>query len=167
MHLRLTNSLFLLLLTIGLLPSLRAQNLRNDVISALGGSSQVGNSNLMMQQSIGQASVIGSFTYAQTTLAQGFLRGVSPVQRSPEAPVDVLVFPNSFSSTITIKFLQTNSAQTYVSIYDLNGKKVVYERLILIENEVQLDLEHLKAGVYLTFIQTGNSIIQKRILKVD
>jgi hypothetical protein len=63
--------------------------------------------------------------------------------------------------------MQMNSAQTYVSIYDLNGKRVYYKGSIPIGNEVQLHLEHLKAGVYLTFIQTGNRIIQKRILKVD
>jgi hypothetical protein len=167
MHQRLTNYFLPLLLTIGLLPNLSAQNLRTEVVSALGVSSQVGNSNLIMQQSIGQTTVIGSFTHAKTTLAQGFLRGVYPIQRNPEVPFDVLAFPNSFSSTITLKFIQMNSAQTYVSIYDLNGKRVFYKGSIPIENELQLHLEHLKAGVYLTFIQTGNRIIQKRILKVD
>lgn len=167
MHLRLKKYLFPLLLTMGLPLNLSAQNLRNDVVSALGGSSQVGNSNLIMQQSIGQTTMIGSFTYAKTTLAQGFLRGVYPIQRNPEAPFVVLAFPNSFSSTITLKFMQMNNAQTYVSIYDLNGKRVYYKGSIPIGNEVQLHLEHLKAGVYLTFIQTGNRIIQKRILKVD
>lgn len=167
MQIQLKNYLFLLLLTLTLYPSLSAQKLRNDVVSALGGSNQVGNFNLIMQQSIGQATVIGSFTYAKTILAQGFLSGIRPVQINSDIPFDVVVYPNSFSSTITFKFIQTNRAQTYFSIYDLNGKRVYYKQSIPIENEVQLNLEQLKAGVYLTFIQSGNRIIHKRILKVN
>lgn len=153
------------MMSIGLNTYLPAQTLRNDMVSSLGGSYQLENSNLIIHQSIGQSTVTGSFTNTPTILSQGFLRGIYSPHRKQEQAFDVISYPNSFSGLITFKFLQDQKEETIFTIYDLNGKRVFNELITPIKNEIQLNLDHLAAGLYLTFIQDGDKIIQKRIVK--
>lgn len=163
----LKKSLIALILTLGLLPIIQAQTLRNDMISALGGSHQIENFNLVIHQSIGQSSIIGSFTHSSIILAQGFLRRTLSPLREREKPFEAIPFPNSFSSQISFRFLQNQIDPTQIVIYDINGKKVYDEHLTPTGNEVHLSLDHLGAGLYLAFIQFENRLIQKRIVKID
>lgn len=167
MKIKFKNLIYLFALEIGIITNLQAQTLRNDILSTLGGSYQVDNSNLTIHQSIGQSTLIGSFTNSSTILAQGFIRGIQPPQRESKEPFDLIPYPNSFSKLIAFKFIQNHLESTHFKIYDINGKKVFDERLTPIDNEVQLNLDHLAAGLYLAFIQSGNRLIQKRIVKMD
>jgi hypothetical protein len=167
MKIKLKILVYLLPLVVGLMTNLQAQTMRNDVISALGGSYQLGNSNLTIRQSLGQSTVIGSFANSSTILAQGFLRGNQTTQLEREKPFDVIPFPNSFSKLITFRFVQNHGEKTGFTIYDINGKKVFDKQLLPIDNEVQINLDHLAAGLYLSLIKSGNRLIQKRIIKVD
>jgi hypothetical protein len=167
MKIKFKNLIIISALAIGLMTDLQAQTMRNDVISALGGSYQLGNSNLTIRQSLGQSTVIGSFANSSTILSQGFLRGNQTTQLEREKPFDVIPFPNSFSKLITFRFVQNHVESTYFTIYDINGKKVFDKHLTPIDNEVQINLDHLAAGLYLAFIQSENRLIQKRIVKID
>lgn len=158
-------SIFLAFFLVGTLTGLQAQVLRNDMVSAGGGSHQVKGSNLTVHQSIGQSSVIGVFTNTSSTLVQGFLRGFQPSVKELEEPFEVIPFPNAFSKLISFRFLQNNENKTLFTIYDINGKKVFDDIFIPFDNEVELNLDHLAAGVYLVMIRSGNRFIQKRILK--
>jgi hypothetical protein len=167
MKIKFKNLIIISALAIGLMTDLQAQTMRNDVISSLGGSYQLDNSKLTIHQSLGQSTPIGSFHYSPTTITQGFLRGIQPPQRELKTPFDLVPYPNSFSKLITFRFVQNHVESTYFTIYDINGKKVFDKHLTPIDNEVQINLDHLAAGLYLAFIQSENRLIQKRIVKID
>jgi hypothetical protein len=167
MKIKFKNLINLSALAIGLMTNLQAQTLRNDMISALGGSDQIENTNLVIHQSIGQSSIIGSFYHSPTILSQGFLRGTLFPPREHKKPFDLIPFPNSFSNQISFRFLHNQIDPTHFIIYDINGKKVYDEHLTPIDNEVLINLDHLAAGLYLAFIQSENRLIQKRIVKID
>lgn len=160
-------SIFLAFFLVGTLTGLQAQVLRNDMVSAGGGSHQVKGSNLTVHQSIGQSSVNGTFTNSPTTLMQGFLRGIKIKTREQEKPFEVISYPNFFSKTITFRFTQEHQDQTSFTIFDINGKKVFDVNHVPLQNEVELNLDHLAAGIYITIIRSGNRIIQKRIIKKE
>lgn len=164
MKIKIKFSFLTLMMSIGM-NNLQAQSLRNDMISTIGGSYHLETSNLIIHQSIGQSSVSGLLINTPTILSQGFLRGIQHLQPTKKEPWEVITYPNSFSSLITFKFLQDQKEETIFTIYDLNGKMVFDQPMVPINNEVELNLDHLTAGLYLTLIQDGNKIIQKRILK--
>lgn len=155
------------LLLFGIGTSLQAQSLRNDMISSAGGSHLLKEAKLTVHQSIGQSSVIGVFTNSSSTLAQGFLRGIQPMAPQQQEPFEVIPFPNAFSKIISFRFVQGHQDKTSFIIYDINGKEIFNDILTPIDNEVQLNLDYLAAGVYLAFIRSGNRFIQKRIVKKE
>lgn len=161
-----TSSFFLVLLA-GFLPSVQAQTLQNEVISAIGSSHHLTEANLTIHQSIGQSTAIGSFTNSPSILMQGFLRGVQPTTKEPEGIFDVIPYPNSFSQSITFQFVQKQVEETRFTIYDIKGKKVFDQLCTPIDGEVLLNLDNLASGLYLTFIQLGNRWIEKRIIKIN
>jgi hypothetical protein len=160
-------SIFLALILLAALTSLQAQVLRNDMVSALGGSYQLKDSRLTVHQSIGQSSVIGVFTNSPSTLVQGFLRGIQPIVKELEKPFDVIPFPNSFTRAISFRFLENHQDKTSFIIYDINGKEVFNDTRTPFDNEVQLSLDYLATGIYITIIRSGNRMIQKRIIKKE
>ena len=161
------NFILFLLLLFAWNMDLSAQSLRNDMISAMGGSYPLKDSKLTVHQAIGQSSVIGVFTNSPSTLIQGFLRGIQPMAPQQQEPFEVIPFPNAFSKNISFRFVQGHQDETSFIIYDINGKETFNAILTPIENEVQLNLEYLSAGVYLAFIRSGNRFIQKRIVKKE
>jgi len=160
-------SSFTLVLIAGFLSNIEAQTLQNDVISAIGSSHQLTESNLTIHQSIGQSTAIGSFTNSPSILMQGFLRGVQPTTKEPEGAFDVIPYPNSFSQSISFRFVQKQVEKTRFTIYDIRGKKVFDQLCTPIDGEVLLNLDNLTSGLYLTFVQFGNKWIEKRIIKID
>ncbi len=158
---------FLLVLLASFISSIQAQSLQNQVISAIGSSHQLTESNMTIHQSIGQSTAIGSFTNSPSILMQGFLRGVQPSNKEPEGIFDVIPYPNSFSKSITFRFVQKQVEETRFTIYDIKGKKVFDQLCTPIAGEVFLNLDNLASGLYLTFVQFGNRWIEKRIIKID
>lgn len=167
MKIPLLTSSFLLLLLASFVSSIQAQTLQNEVISAIGSSHQLTESSLTIHQSIGQSTAIGSFTNSPSILMQGFLRGVQPSNKEPEGIFDVIPYPNSFSKSITFRFVQKQVKETHFTIYDIRGKKVFDQLCTPIDGEVVLNLNNLASGLYLTFIQFGNTWIEKRIIKIE
>lgn len=122
-------------------------------------------SGLAVQQSIGQLSVIGHFSNSVSITQQGFLRGIQILPRKLENPFVVIAFPNSFSERISFRFLSKHADETILTIHDMNGREVFDAILVPIENEIQVDLNHLANGAYLAYLRSGNKFFQTVIIK--
>ncbi len=144
---------------------LSAQSLRNDMISAIGGNYQPADLGITIHQSIGQSTVIGTFSNASLSLSQGYLRGIQELTKEVVVPFEVIPFPNAFADRITFRFVTDNAEETLFMIYDMTGKKVFEDTLVPIDNEVLLDLDFLANGLYLAILRSGNRLVQKRIVK--
>ncbi len=80
----------------------------------------------------------------------------------------VKVYPNPFSSYISIELLQKADEVVTIELFNIIGRKIMCERkssngftIINLNN-----LENLPSGIYLLKIKIGNQIIQKRISKI-
>lgn len=142
-----------------------SQSLRNQTLSAMGSSFLDTQSGLAVQQSIGQLSVIGHFSNSVSLTQQGFLRGIESLPRKLENPFVVIAFPNSFSERINFRFLSKHADETILTIHDMNGREVFDTILVPIENEIQVDLNHLANGAYLAYLRSGNKFFQTVIIK--
>lgn len=142
-----------------------SQVLRNETLSAMGTSTTPSKSEMVVHQSIGQSSVIGTISSDRIKGNQGFLRGISSGLFFKEEPFFVTPFPNSFSDRIIFRFVPGLSEEASFSIYDLNGKIVYHNSHKPLNNEVSLNLDFLSNAVYLVIIQSGNRALQTRIIK--
>jgi hypothetical protein len=131
----------------------------------MGGNYQSADLGFTIHQSIGQSTVIGTFSNASLSLSQGYLRGIQVLTKEVMAPFEVIPFPNSFADQITFRFVTDHEEETIFRIYDMTGKMVFDEVLIPVNNEVKLDLDFLANGLYLAILRSGNRLVQKRILK--
>lgn len=152
-------------LTFGSVNYTFAQSLRHQTLSAMGGTNQVSSAELLVQQSIGQSSITGTFNTKSIYLSQGFLRGIDAPKKEIHPHFDVMAFPNAFDQHISFRFTTAHDELTQVLIYDSQGKKV-YEQLHLPKNqEIEIELLHFAAGMYLVDISTSKRSTQVRILK--
>ena len=71
------------------------------------------------------------------------------------------IYPNPFSNYVNIDLPNEDIAGVMISLIDISGKKVLQESL----NNGTLNLSMLPEGFYTLFIQTGNQIINSKIIK--
>jgi hypothetical protein len=143
----------------------KGQIIRNETISSWGTASVIFVDGTKIQQSVGQLSVIGNFSSSEWTASQGFLRGLPSKSFVLPEPFFVIPFPNSFSERITFRFVPGLSEEASFSIYNLDGKVVYKNPHKPFNNEVTLNLDFLSNALYLVIIQSGNRVLQTRIIK--
>ncbi|MGB0166234.1 MAG: T9SS type A sorting domain-containing protein [Luteibaculum sp.] len=73
------------------------------------------------------------------------------------------IFPNPFDVALFIQLNANSSTAVEVSIYDLNGTRVLQQKLPWAKTENPLDVSQLKAGVYFLVLSHshGNSLRRK------
>ena len=164
-QLKIASSIFCVVAIFSALP-IHGQNLRNSSLVSMGNAAySIQSQGLLVQQSIGQSSVIGVFANSSARISQGFLRGIRVVSTEIERPFEAIAFPNSFSDRISFRFTIDHQEATQARIYDALGK-LVYEATHQPKNkEIQLNLPYLATGVYLAHLRSGNKFVQLRIIK--
>ena len=164
-QLKIACSIFCVATIFSVLP-IHGQTLRNASLVSMGNAAySIQSQGLLVQQSIGQSSVIGVFANSSARISQGFLRGIRVVSTEIERPFEAIAFPNSFSDRITFRFSIEQQEATQARIYDALGK-LVYEATHQPKNkEIQLNLPYLATGVYVAHLRSGNKFVQLRIIK--
>lgn len=142
----------------------KCQSIYKQTFSSLGSSNLTANSEFFIQQSIGQSSVIGNFNLQNSTVQQGFLKGIYKINKSPEKEF-ILTYPNPFQEKLVLEFFPFVESLIKVSIYDLNGKMVHQMEYKPAENKIFLDLKFLSNSVYLVLVSSGNQLFHTRIIK--
>jgi hypothetical protein len=106
--------------------------------------------NYIVNQSIGQASVIGTYFKNGYTLRQGFQQPfVSPgtVLILPENKLNAILYPNPFHQSINILFNGLITNDVIVTVSDIMGKNILSRRLPS-SQLINLPLEYLPDGIY-------------------
>ena len=73
------------------------------------------------------------------------------------------VFPNPSTGIFTIKS-ESNTENTVISIYDLNGRELFSVKSEKLNNQI-LELSSLQNGVYILNILDGNNKFSKKLVK--
>ena len=136
---------------------------------AIQGSSQpvyVNNKSYYLIESIGQASVINTFSANNYVLRQGFLQPVSAsvFASDAKASLKAVVFPNPFLNQIQIKFDEPIINELNLALYDVLGRVIMRE----VYNPIQaitLDLLYLSNGSYFLKVQMRSKVLSAKIIK--
>jgi hypothetical protein len=144
----------------------QSSSLKSSTISSTGTNISKTTTDLFIQQSIGQSSVIGSFKSEKMYFSQGFLTGISKNKSSSNKSISVLAFPNSFVNEINFRFFPEYNKEVAMSIFDMSGKIVYKNKITPINSAVEINLEKLSSGLYIVFFNFGTRLLQSRIIKL-
>lgn len=144
----------------------QSSTMKSSTISATGANNSKIKSDLIIQQSIGQSSLIGSFKSGNLYFSQGFLTGISKNKSSSNKSLSVLAFPNSFIKEINFRFFPEFNKEVGISILDMSGKMVYKNKITPTNNAIEINLEMLSAGLYIVFFNCENRLLQSRIIKL-
>lgn len=147
--------------------SLLAQSpylLRSTLGHAATVTAQVGDYHV--QQSVGQQSVIGSYTKDGVVLRQGFLQpnDVFTGEKEKELGLKAVVYPVPFETTIYVDFDEEITSEIEVEIIDVLGKHVKSYRFTS-QNRIQMLLSDLAPASYVIKIKANQKQFRQSIIK--
>lgn len=143
--------------------NLQAQNelLVKQTLSNGGGSFEcsIQGANWRVQQCIGQASAIGSFTANERSVYQGFLtpKGLK-LNSLQEEQLKVSLYPNPFTEHFTLEFDRVPESSIVVQVFDLSGRLVLSE-VHSSASILSIDQINLQRGAYILNAQVGTSTV--------
>jgi len=138
--------------------SLHAQgHLLRSTLSAAGGATvhSADGRSWYLQQSVGQASVAGSFQVGANFYNQGFIQPLLvPVRGLPSTDLDALLFPNPFNDQFTISFAEAPAGPVTVRVYNALGQQV-YATDHAADRSIVIQPGPLAAGPYIVHVLVG------------
>ena len=145
-----------------------AQELMRSTTGVSGGSRVIaeGERSYLVQQSVGQSSVIGTFRNEDITARQGFIQPPIKVQRvfEDESDLDATIFPNPFSSGIQIIFNERVEGLISIDVFDIQGRLVHHEKKQA-AGQLSIELETLSSAQYVLLVSTQTKQFKANILK--
>ncbi|QNJ97294.1 T9SS type A sorting domain-containing protein [Constantimarinum furrinae] len=144
------------------------QEIARSTVGASGSSAAVEtiNGTYIIQESIGQSSVIGTHYSSEVILRQGFIQPPISIQGilADETNIDAVVYPNPFTSSVNVAFREELKGGLSIAIYDLLGR-LVYSNERNAEREIRIDLDFLSSAQYILLITSGNKQFKATLLK--
>ena len=152
----------------------QAQNTTSDYLvrstTGVAGSSETisaNNNSYTVQQSIGQASAIGTFSTENYTVRQGFIQpDVMSKIRDIAIPLNLeaIVYPNPFVKGVTLSFSEQITDKVAVAVFDVLGR-LVFSKSYAAQQKVQVQFENLSVANYILKVTANNKQFIKKILK--
>ena len=157
---------FLFFLTVCSAVLIQAQVIHHQMTSSQGASVQVSN-NLMVQQSIGQQSVTGNYLGSAFSVGQGFQQGKISKSKGPSVlNIQIMAFPNPFTSKINFQFSQAIDGPIKINIYDVMGKLVMTTEKEMLNKAISLENLNFPIGQYVVKFSTKNFNYTTQLLKM-
>lgn len=148
--------------------SIQAQKLLRSTVGVAGTTSALseGSNTLVIQQSIGQGSVIGTFVSGTVMLRQGFIQPPSIRTSIIEEDATLLasVYPNPFTEAVNISFSEEVSGNLSIIIFDMLGRKV-YDQSKKAAQEMSVNLQSLSSAQYIMIVSSGNKQFKANLIK--
>ncbi len=120
-----------------------------------------------IQQSIGQASVIGVSARSDYTVRQGFIQPEFAIKASAKiVGLQAALFPNPFGNQFQISFGDKVQEKLDVQIFDLAGR-MVYHNQFGAAQSISIDFPNAATGIYLVRVATGHKQYAGRIQKLN
>lgn len=112
-----------------------------------------------------QGDVLPMFTQAKWPVYFSTGTRISSVKENPVSKSSLIVFPNPFTSELTIINSDNRSEMARLEIFNQIGQKVYSENVQMENGQIKLNLEFLKHGYYLLKVITSEGNNSTSILK--
>jgi len=152
-----------------------AQNTSSDYLvratTGVAGSSETisaNNKSYIVQQSIGQASAIGTFIAENYTVRQGFIQPnvlAKIIDKSIPLSLEAIIYPNPFVESVTLSFTEQITSKVEVAVFDLLGR-LVFSNNYVGEQNLKVQFNNLSVADYILKVTANNKQFIKKILKI-
>jgi hypothetical protein len=125
------------------------------------------NKHYVVQQSIGQASVIGTFYEGDDTFRQGFIQPnvmAKIVDAGIPLNLEAVIYPNPFTESVTLSFSEKINDAIEVSVFDLLGR-LVFSKSYAADQNIHVQFNSLSVANYIIKVTANNKQFIKKILK--
>lgn len=149
--------------------SMNAQDmLHHQMLSAQGTSKELSNG-IYVSQTIGQQSVIGSYTKDGKTYGQGYQQYIwnKYIQSTANNAITTVVYPNPFVSSINFQFSQPIKERIKMELFDVRGRLIFQTELLPTDNLLMVVLPNLASTNYLVKLSASNYTYYSQILKQE
>lgn len=140
--------------------------------TGVSGASNIVNINsesYIVQQTVGQGSVIGTYQSGGLILRQGFiqpLEGSFKISVLENKSLDVSIFPNPFSNLLNLTFSDSIEDPVNVTVYDILGRVVFNKQYLPTDsNSLTLDLDFLNKSQYILNLSMNDKNFTSKIIK--
>jgi RecB family endonuclease NucS len=128
-------------------------------------ASRSNSSGIYLIQSVGQASVIGTFQSGKTAVRQGFVQPPDKIRiQKISQELQLHVYPNPVGDELTIQFKEEVSERPSVRFYNAQGQVVQSEEAD-ISQEHKTNVALLHPGFYILEIRMSNKISRLKLIK--
>ncbi|WP_010232407.1 T9SS type A sorting domain-containing protein [Gillisia marina] len=125
------------------------------------------NHTYLIQQSIGQASVIGTLYDSKYIVRQGFIQPsvlAKILDVNIPLSLEAVAYPNPFIESITLSFSEQITNNVHVSVYDLFGR-VLFSKDYKANQKINVQFNNLSVADYILKVTANNKQFIKKILK--
>ena len=120
----------------------------------------------VIQQSVGQTSVIGNFKSNGIMARQGFIQ--PPLYSSKVIPeetnLEAIIYPNPLNNQLNISFKEPIKAPVFIRVFDLLGRSV-FVKQVKATQQLSIDLSFLASAQYLFIAKTGHKQFKANLIK--
>jgi len=151
-----------------------AQSTKSDYLvrstTGVSGSSVTTSQNNKMyivQQSMGQASAIGTFNNSEYTIRQGFIQpNVLAKIMDTNIPLNLeaTFYPNPFTESVTLAFTEKIEGDVKVAVFDMLGR-LVFSNNYAAEQNLKVQFHNLSVADYILKVSANNKQFIKKIIK--
>ncbi|WP_370000459.1 T9SS type A sorting domain-containing protein [Winogradskyella sp.] len=120
-----------------------------------------------ISQSIGQASVIGTFYNNGYYLRQGYQQPSSTIKsiRKNDFELRAKVYPNPFSQTLFISFSDEIINDISISIFDVEAR-TIYTQEFLPSQRIKIQIQNISSGNYFLKVASGSKQFNTKLIKI-
>lgn len=154
----------LLLFTI----TFHGQVLHHQMLSSQGTSKELKNG-LVVRQTVGQQSIIGSSISDKLSINQGFQQNawskLVASNKSSDGDFKMIIYPNPFIDIVNFQFSKVITDLINITIFDVAGRMILQENKKIAGTVLTIDLSNLPASVYLVQLRVNNFNYYTKIIK--
>ncbi|MBI9042681.1 T9SS type A sorting domain-containing protein [Lutibacter sp.] len=137
--------------------------------TGVAGSSEaiiVNNQHYVIQQSIGQGSVIGKFQSNGVIVRQGFIQPptISSKIIPEETNLNAMIYPNPVNNELNVSFNELVKGPITIQIFDMLGRNVFTKKSSATQN-MSINLGFLASAQYIFLMNTEQKQFKANIIK--
>jgi len=136
-------------------------------VSGASESITVRSKSYFVQQSIGQASAIGTFHNYGYTLRQGFIQSnvlAKIIDTNMSLDLEATFYPNPFIEGVTLAFTEKIEGNIEVAVFDLLGRLVFSKNYTATQN-LKMQFKNLSIAGHILKVTANNKQFIKNIIK--
>lgn len=148
---------------------LAQSNLVRSTTGASGTSEEIahGGSIYIIQQTVGQPSVIGTVSHDNYTFRQGFIQPdvfSKIVEKDMPLDLQLVIYPNPFDNQITLAFTEDIKNDIHISVFNILGARV-FSKSYKSNQQIDVVLDWLSSGEYILKTVANQKQFIAKILK--